>query len=82
MNSKLVSAESSSKVSFPSESMPRVKQKDSIKSFVIALLLLVVAFLVFVATMLVHYPQKVDAFLNSDQPVQTKHVVTSSKKVP
>jgi hypothetical protein len=49
---------------------------------VIALLLLVVAFLVFVATMLVHYPQKVDAFLNSDQPVQTKHVVTSSKKVP
>src|ERR1700733_15066670 len=57
MNSKLVSAESSSKVSFPSESMPRVKQKDSIKSFVIALLLLVVAFIVFVGTMLVHYPQ-------------------------
>jgi hypothetical protein len=82
MNSKLVSAESSSKVSFPSESMPRVTQKDSIKSFVIALLLLVVAFLVFVATMLVHYPQKVDAFLNSDQPVQSRHVVTSSKKVP
>ena len=32
-----------------------------------------------VATMLVHYPQKVDAFLNSDEPVQSKHVVTSSK---
>ena len=82
MNSKLVSLEGPSKVSFPSEIVPRVTQKDSIKSFVIALLLLVVAFLVFVATMLVHYPQKVDAFLNSDQPVQTRHVVTSSKKVP
>jgi hypothetical protein len=82
MNSKLVSAEGSPKVSFPSESVPQVTQKDSIKSFVIALLLLVVAFVVFVATMLVHYPQKVDAFLNSDQPVQSRHVVTSSKKVP
>ena len=77
MNSKLVSLEGPSKVSFPSESVPRVTQKDSIKSFVIALLLLIVAFLVFVATMLVHYPQKVDAFLNSDQPVESKHVVTS-----
>jgi hypothetical protein len=28
--------------------------------------------------MLVHYPQKVDAFLNWDEPVQSKHVVTSS----
>jgi quinol-cytochrome oxidoreductase complex cytochrome b subunit len=82
MSSKLVSAEGSSKVFFPSESVPQVTQKDSIKSFVIALLLLVVAFVVFVATMLAHYPQKVDAFLNSDQPVQSRHVVTSSKKVP
>jgi hypothetical protein len=49
------------------------------KSFVIALLLLVVSFLTFVATMLMHYPQKVDAFLNSDQPVETKHVMTTSK---
>jgi hypothetical protein len=79
MNSKLLIAERSSESSFPSESVRRVPQKDSVKSFVIALLLLVVAFLTFVATMLVHYPQKVDAFLNSDQPVQSKHVVTSSK---
>jgi hypothetical protein len=79
MNSKLLIAERSSESSFPSESVRRVTQKDSVKSFVIALLLLVVAFLTFVATMLVHYPQKVDAFLNSDQPVQSKHVVTSSK---
>jgi hypothetical protein len=81
MNSKLVSAERSSKVSFPSESVRRVSQKSSLNSFIIAALL-IVSFLAFVATMLVHYPQKVDAFLNSDQPVQSKHVVTSSKKVP
>jgi hypothetical protein len=82
MNSKLLSAEGSSGVSFASESVPRVTHKGRVKSFAIALLLLVVSFLTFVATMLVHYPQKVDAFLNSDQPVQTRHVVTSSKKVP
>ncbi len=79
MNSKLLSAEGSSEVSFPSESVRRVPHKDKVKSFAIALLLLVVSCITFVATMLVHYPQKVDAFLNSDQPVQSKHVVTSSK---
>jgi hypothetical protein len=79
MSSKLLSAEGSSEASFLSESVRRVSHKDNVKSFAIALLLLVVSFLTFVATMLVHYPQKVDAFLNSDQPVQSKHVVTSSK---
>jgi hypothetical protein len=81
MNSKSVSAEGSSKVSFPSESVRREPQKDNLTSFVIAALL-IVSFLTFVATMLVHYPQKVDAFLNSDQPVESKHVVTSSPRVP
>jgi hypothetical protein len=79
MNSKLLIAEGSPEVSFPSESVRRAPQKDNMKSFVIALLLLVVSFLTFVATMLMHYPQKVDAFLNSDQPVETRHVVTTSK---
>jgi hypothetical protein len=81
MNSKSASAQGSSKVCFPSESVRRVSQKGNVNSFVIALLL-IVSFLTFVATMLVHYPQKVDAFLNSDQPVQSKHVVTSSQRVP
>jgi hypothetical protein len=81
MNSKSMSAEGSSKVLFSSESVRRAPQKDNLKSFVIAALL-IVSFLTFVATMLVFYPQKVDAFLNSDQPVQSKHVVTSSRKVP
>ena len=76
MNSKLLIAEGSPEVSFPSESVRQAPQKDNMKSFVIALLLLVVSFLTFVATMLMHYPQKVDAFLNSDQPVETRHVVT------
>ena len=79
MNSKLLSREGSSKVSFPSESVRRVPQKEHVKRFVIAMLLMVFSFITLVATMLVHYPQKVDAFLNSDQPVQSKHVVTSSK---
>jgi hypothetical protein len=51
----------------------------NVRGFVIALLLLVVSFLVFVATVLGRYPQKVDAFLNSDNPVQSKQVVTRSK---
>jgi hypothetical protein len=79
MSSKLLSAEGSPEASFRLESTRRAPQKDNVKSFVIALLLLVVSFLTFVATMLMHYPQKVDAFLNSDNPAQTKHVVTSSK---
>jgi hypothetical protein len=79
MSSKLLSAEGSSESSFPSVSVRRVPHKDKVKSFAIGLLLLVVSFLIFVATMLVHYPQKVDAFLNSDEPMQSKHVVTSSK---
>jgi hypothetical protein len=79
MSSKLLSAEGSSEASFPSVSVRRESHKDNVKSFEIALLLLVVSFLTFIATMLVHYPQKVDAFLNSDQPVQSKHVVTSNK---
>jgi hypothetical protein len=29
--------------------------------------------------MLVQYPQKVDAFRKSDEPVQSKHVVAGSK---
>jgi hypothetical protein len=79
MSSKLLNAEGSSEASFRLESMRRVPQKDNVKSFVIALLLLVVSFLAFVAMMLMHYPQRVDAFLNSDNPAQTKHVVASSK---
>jgi hypothetical protein len=79
MNSKLLNAEGASEASFPSENVRRVSQKDHVKSFAIALLLLVVSFITFVATILVPYPQNVDAFLNSDQPVQSKHVVTSSK---
>jgi hypothetical protein len=79
MSSKLLNSEGSSEASFRLESMRRVPPKDSVKSFVITLLLLVVSFLTFVAAMLLHYPQKVDAFLNSDNPAQTKHVVTSSK---
>ena len=79
MSSKLLSAEGSSESSFPSVSVRRALHKDKVKSFAVALLLLVVSFLTFVATMLVHYPQKVDAFLNSDEPMQSKHVVTSSK---
>ena len=49
------------------------------KRLVITLLLLVVSLLTFVATMLVYYPHRVDAFLNSDEPAESKHVVTSSK---
>ena len=76
MSAKLLSGEGSPKASFPPESVRRLPQKGNAKRFVIALLL-VVSFLTSVATMLVHYPQKVDAFLNSDQPVESKHVVTS-----
>jgi hypothetical protein len=77
MNLKSVSDEGSSRVSFPAGSLlPRRAKKDNLNSFVIAALL-IVALLAFVATMLVHYPQKVDAFLNSDQPIESKHVVTS-----
>ncbi len=78
MNSRVVSAPHSPEVSFPSERVRRVSRKGKGKVFVIALLL-VVSLLAFVATMLVHYPQKVDAFLNSDQPLESKHVVTTSK---
>jgi hypothetical protein len=46
-----------------------------VNTFVIALLL-IVSFLTFGATMLIRYPQKADAFLNSDEPVESKHVVT------
>jgi hypothetical protein len=48
---------------------------DNVSTFVIALLL-VVSFLTFGATMLIHYPQKVDSFLNSNEPVESKHVMT------
>ena len=51
---------------------------DNVNTFVIALLL-VVSFLTFGATMLMHSPQKVDGFLNSDEPVESKHVMTRSK---
>jgi hypothetical protein len=61
------------------ESVRRAPRKGNVKTFVIALLL-VVSFLTFVATMLVHYPRKVDAFLNSDEPAESKHVVTTSNK--
>jgi hypothetical protein len=78
MSSKLIGAEGAHGVPFPSESARWVTQKHNLKSFVVALLL-VVAFLTFLATILVHYPQKVDAFLNSDDPVENKQVVTRSK---
>jgi hypothetical protein len=78
MSSKSLSAKDPFEASFSSDNVRRVPQKDSVKSFVIALLL-VVSLLTFITTMLVRYPQKVDAFLNSDNPVQSKHAVTSSK---
>jgi hypothetical protein len=48
---------------------------DSVNTFVIALLL-VVSFLTFGTTMLIHYPQKMDACLNSDERVEGNHVMT------
>jgi hypothetical protein len=45
------------------------------KSFAVTLLLLI-SFLTLGATLLVHYPKAVDAFLNSDEPIQSRHVVT------
>jgi hypothetical protein len=48
---------------------------DNVNTFVIALLL-VVSFLTFGATMLIRYPQKMDACLNSDERVESKHVMT------
>ena len=79
MSSKLLNAEGSSEASFRLENMRRVPQKDNLKSFFIALLLLIVAFFAFVAVMLIHYPQKIDAFLNSDNPVQSRQVVSKGK---
>jgi hypothetical protein len=76
MGSKLLSAKCSSEASFPSKSVRRASHKDNVKSFIISLLLLV-SFLTLGALMLMHRPQKVDAFLNSDEPVESKHVVTS-----
>jgi hypothetical protein len=61
-----------------SEGVRRAPQKGSAKSFIIALLL-VVSLLTFITTMLLHYPQKVDAFLNSDNPTPSRQVVTSNK---
>jgi hypothetical protein len=78
MRSRLVRAGGSSEIPFPLESVRRVPRKGNVKSFVITLLL-VVSFFTFVATMLVHYPQRVDAFLNSDDPAESKHVVTTSR---
>jgi hypothetical protein len=48
-----------------------------VRNFAIALLLLVASFITLVATMLVRYPQKVDALINSDQPFKSKQVVSS-----
>jgi hypothetical protein len=79
MNSRLLNAGSSSDAPFRPESVRWVPAKENVKNFVIALLLLIASSLTFVATMLVRYPQKVDAFLNSDQPVESKQVVTGSK---
>jgi hypothetical protein len=53
-----------------------ITQRQREESFIISLLLLV-SFLTLGALMLMHRPQKVDAFLNSDEPVESKHVVTS-----
>jgi hypothetical protein len=78
MSSKLISAASSHGISFPSKSVRRGPQHGNLKGFVIALLL-VVSFLTLVATVLVYYPKKVDAFLNSDEPIESKHVVTTSR---
>jgi hypothetical protein len=78
MSSKLVSAASSHGISLPSKSVLRGPQHGHLKGFVIALLL-VVSFLTLVGTLLVHYPKKVDAFLNSDEHIESKHVVTSSR---
>jgi hypothetical protein len=52
--------------------------KGSVKSLLIAMLL-VVSVLILITTMLVHYPKRVDAFLNLDNPVLSKQVVTSNK---
>jgi len=61
-----------------SEALRRASQKESAKSFVIAVLL-VVSLLTFITTILLHYPQKVDAFLNSDNPAPSRQVVTSNR---
>jgi hypothetical protein len=78
MSSKSISAASSHGISFPSRRVRRAPPHGRLKGFVIALLV-VVSFLTILVTVLVHYPKKVDAFLNSDDPVESKHVVTSSK---
>jgi hypothetical protein len=74
----------SPEVWIPFASLWRTPQQANVKSLAIAkrfvtALLLVASFLTIVAKMLVHYPQKVDAFLNSGVPVESKHVATSSK---
>jgi hypothetical protein len=78
MSSKLASAASSHGISFPSKNARRAPPHHHLKGFAIALLL-VVSFLTLLVTVLVHYPKKVDAFLNSDDPAESKHVVTTSK---
>jgi hypothetical protein len=52
--------------------------ENDMKSFTVSLLLFL-SFITLGAMMLVHYPQKVDAFLNSDEPVESKHVVTKGE---
>lgn len=78
MSSKILSAGCSSEIAFLPESARRTPQKTGLKGFVIALLLCT-AFFIFFVTMLVRYPQKVDAFLNSDEGVESRHVMTSHK---
>ncbi len=76
MSSRVLRVEDSPQISLPSQRVWRASQKRTLKHFAVALLM-VIAFLTFIAVMLVHYPQQVDAFLNPDEPAATRHVVAS-----
>ena len=75
MTMKVLSAETAPEISFPSRSVRRRPQHIGMKRLYVALLLSV-SVVTLVGTVLVHYPQKVDAFLNSDEPIESKQVVT------
>ena len=72
MSSKLLNSEGSSEASFRLESMRRVPPKDSVKSFVITLLLLVVSFLTFVAAMLLLFHFFIPFFLLLQRKVKRR----------
>ena len=71
---KTVSIDDSRRDGLQSEAAPRMVPGDGMKSFVVATFVLI--FLLAAAfTVLLRFPQKVDALLNSDEPAHTRHVV-------